>query len=624
MRAVVCTQAIISRFTKNAARMRAPMSWELLPSGACHGIIEKGSSRQQKFAADNYHSRENRQQALGLSSLLLIVTVFVFFVFMIDTAWNATHQGFFSLESSASSRLERQTGRVLQSRSISPEVDWEARQKAGALQGMGITFRTGTRVMTELIIAHLAEETTAEELRMFLRTLHRSGATARADVVLLFPWSLTSEITRVIDEEDRSFQELILERQATAPPHTKKVPKQSDGGEPEKGRAQDSVAETTNQQQLSAFPSANFTISPFNAKAFWKSREERKASRGDMVWDNSTVNEISDIMAAVDWADWGSIVGFEMQDLDQDEVLKGFIEDPPAQIRRWICYQLLLGMMKSRYRIVLLTEVRGVFILRDVLAAARKKAFGQGINLYGKNLSWEDVHEARKERLERLSAEGNMDGSSSTSLQNQVTSGTSMANRKMGSSQKPDLDAGIVPKGSEKAKDQAGRLERHFIEEVYGNDVWKFLDKEDKGRATLSSGFILGTMKPMRHFSSAILTEIASLALKRKNRRPFHDEAVLNHLVQKSSVLTRKATGKLHLLSNNDAPIHSLPGSRQGSFFFREDGHGFAALTGLNEELMADDKRAAIVQSIRDEICSSRADSWAYRDCSFEGSVAVG
>lgn len=64
--------------------------------------------------------------------------------------------------------------------------------------------------MQELIVAHLSEDTTSEELRLFLRSLHRSGSTARADVVLLFPSSpMPMAMAKVIHEEEESFQNLL-------------------------------------------------------------------------------------------------------------------------------------------------------------------------------------------------------------------------------------------------------------------------------------------------------------------------------------------------------------------------------------------------------------------------------
>lgn len=64
--------------------------------------------------------------------------------------------------------------------------------------------------MRELVVAHMSEETSLGSLRLFLRTLHRSGATARADVVVLFPGaSISPELLSVFQEEEASFQRML-------------------------------------------------------------------------------------------------------------------------------------------------------------------------------------------------------------------------------------------------------------------------------------------------------------------------------------------------------------------------------------------------------------------------------
>lgn len=79
-----------------------------------------------------------------------------------------------------------------------------------ALQGMGTLFRRGTRPMREMVVAHLSEGTSVSSFRYFLRTLHRSGATARADVVILFPGAnVPPELTQVIHQEEASFQKML-------------------------------------------------------------------------------------------------------------------------------------------------------------------------------------------------------------------------------------------------------------------------------------------------------------------------------------------------------------------------------------------------------------------------------
>ncbi|RYR51810.1 hypothetical protein Ahy_A06g026784 isoform B [Arachis hypogaea] len=79
-----------------------------------------------------------------------------------------------------------------------------------ALQRMGTLYRRGTRAMTDLVICHVADETTVHEFRYFLRLIHRSGLTARTDVVFLFAsGSLSSSFAPVIREENEAFSSLV-------------------------------------------------------------------------------------------------------------------------------------------------------------------------------------------------------------------------------------------------------------------------------------------------------------------------------------------------------------------------------------------------------------------------------
>jgi len=93
----------------------------------------------------------------------------------------------------------------------------EREEHGAALQGMGQLFRRGRWAMSELVVAHLAESTSVEDLRLFLRSLHWSGVPARADVVLLFPWRpLPPGMAAMIDQEDESFRELLLRENSSS------------------------------------------------------------------------------------------------------------------------------------------------------------------------------------------------------------------------------------------------------------------------------------------------------------------------------------------------------------------------------------------------------------------------
>ncbi|KAK8984748.1 hypothetical protein V6N11_020063 [Hibiscus sabdariffa] len=79
-----------------------------------------------------------------------------------------------------------------------------------ALQGMGTLYRRGTKAMNDLVVGHVIEDVTEDDLRLFLRVLHRSGVTSRADAVFLFgSSSLSSRFSFVIQEENDSFFKLV-------------------------------------------------------------------------------------------------------------------------------------------------------------------------------------------------------------------------------------------------------------------------------------------------------------------------------------------------------------------------------------------------------------------------------
>jgi hypothetical protein len=55
--------------------------------------------------------------------------------------------------------------------------------------------------MNDLVVAHVVEDVTDDELRLFSRALHRSGLTARADIVFIFATSsFSSRFGSIIQE----------------------------------------------------------------------------------------------------------------------------------------------------------------------------------------------------------------------------------------------------------------------------------------------------------------------------------------------------------------------------------------------------------------------------------------
>ncbi|XP_068659862.1 uncharacterized protein [Aristolochia californica] len=197
-------------------------------------------------------------------------------------------------------------------------------QYSFALQGMGTLFRRGNRAMTELLVAHLSEDTHPDHLRWFLRTLHRSGLTAKADVVFVFP-QLSSQLKTVILRENEYFTQLLISNSSSR-------------GSPLK-------------------------LSPFNSTLY------RNKPNGQPLWGRGggRKEEESDELS------WGSVVGFESAELDPEDTLAGFLDNVPMQLRRWACYRMLLGRVRRNFKHVLLMKVKDVLVIGDAFGRIRNR-----------------------------------------------------------------------------------------------------------------------------------------------------------------------------------------------------------------------------------------------------------
>lgn len=223
-----------------------------------------------------------------------------------------------------------------------------------ALRGLGTVYRSGSRAMSELIVAHLGEETSADHFRLFIRTLHRSGAMARADLVVLFPSTPPDSYVHVLQEENGFFRQLVSHRLA---------------------------AELKLSSLKNNHSSSGRGLSAFNFGAYRKAAEEsQKPSKS--LWGSSPktgaslasevafpAGESDGILSAA--VSWGSIVGFEAAELNPEDALRGFIDGAGIQMRRWACYEMLLGKVRHRFRHVLAVGVEATLVLGDALAAAR-------------------------------------------------------------------------------------------------------------------------------------------------------------------------------------------------------------------------------------------------------------
>ncbi|XP_024374829.1 uncharacterized protein [Physcomitrium patens] len=536
---------------------------------------------------------------LGLS--IVLFSVFAFSIGVIDSNSRKLYNQRPPWPTSESP-VSIQRWRVLQSSGVKsnlpPKADILAEK---ALQGMGTLFRKGTQHMQELIVAHLSENTSLDSLRLFLRTLHRSGATARADVLVLFAGVSSGshgEHWEVFQEEEENFQKMLalFDPKSTA-----------------KRRASDI---------------SNSTLTPFNSGVFKRASEEQAQSvRVDVIWGNRSNNSQMDAKEQ-GWSSYGSIAGFEMQDLDPTNVLSGFLDDPPAQLRRWVCYEMLLGMVKSKYHNVLLTQVKGVAFVGDALAAIRRR---QHLYLSAEDRSWLDLNAEEFLEVEDASYHPN-------SLQNaemakpSTDTGLSSVHRRVLLEAKEGRinliteEKNVVrsPKRSKSVKSSKGEFigdeqVKGLIPSLYGSVLWRSLDKAHRERVVISSGFVMGKIEYVRKLANKMTTEIVRIALEKKNRRPFHDKAVINYLVHQSSVLGKRVLDHLKIVPNRNSAVHSLPGTKQPHVFWKRKGKStrYAIIQGLEtaRSVADSERRCKITAAIHNDICRSPAESQVYQDC---------
>lgn len=75
----------------------------------------------------------------------------------------------------------------------------------------------------------------------------------------------------------------------------------------------------------------------------------------------------------MDELNFGSVVGFEAAELDPEDSLAGFLNPVPMQLRRWACYQMLLGRVRRTFKQVMLVGVDDFLLLRDPFVRLRTR-----------------------------------------------------------------------------------------------------------------------------------------------------------------------------------------------------------------------------------------------------------
>ncbi|KAL3370547.1 hypothetical protein AABB24_007548 [Solanum stoloniferum] len=219
-----------------------------------------------------------------------------------------------------------------------------------ALQGMGSLYRRGTRAMNDLIVAHVIESVTEIELKMFLRLLHRSGITSKSDILFVFS-SKSSSFDHAIIEENKSFLKLI------------------------NGYYKYNKEEKKKNYNSSSDPT-RFMNSSFDPTQFVISSKKEKES-GEPIWGKK-IRVYEDFGNSTELTltrlSYGSVVGFDMGELDPENSLSGFLDHVPMSLRRWACYPMVLGRVRRNYKHVLLVDVKEHLVLGDSLSQLKNRS----------------------------------------------------------------------------------------------------------------------------------------------------------------------------------------------------------------------------------------------------------
>ncbi|XP_010427612.1 PREDICTED: uncharacterized protein LOC104712410 [Camelina sativa] len=270
------------------------------------------------------------QSTISICILLLFLTLFLFTLSTFEPS-----SGF----PSVSSRPHR---RFLLNRDIVGSHPFRRRYDRFALQGMGTLFLRGTRSMQGLIVAHLASDATDDDLRLFMRLLHRSGVISKSDVVLLFN-SPSSRFAGLIEEENDSFLKLVDVHRS-------------------------SNSSTNQTDSVWGFNLTKFmkktSSSSSSPEPIWGKKTHRASNDSSLINNSTESSELTH----------GSVVGFDVTELDPENSLSGFMDHVPISLRRWACYPMLLGRVRRNFKHVMLVDAKTSLFLGDPFTRIRNRS----------------------------------------------------------------------------------------------------------------------------------------------------------------------------------------------------------------------------------------------------------
>ncbi|XP_023739510.1 uncharacterized protein LOC111887571 [Lactuca sativa] len=210
-----------------------------------------------------------------------------------------------------------------------------------ALQGLGTLYTRGTMAMNELVICHVSDSVTKKELKLFLRSYHRSGLASKSDLLFVFnSISTIDSFDDVIRDENDLFLKLV---------HRYK-------------------SELGNGSKAVDFPAS------FDVTRFVKSGNE--ADKGESIWGRKIKSNNSSFSNGDNGTEltrmcYGSVVGFGIGELDPENSLSGFLDHVPMNLRRWASYPMILGRVRRKFKHIMLVDVKELLLLGDPLARVK-------------------------------------------------------------------------------------------------------------------------------------------------------------------------------------------------------------------------------------------------------------
>ncbi|KAL2535053.1 hypothetical protein Adt_08404 [Abeliophyllum distichum] len=202
---------------------------------------------------------------------------------------------------------------------------------------MGSLYRRGTNSMSDLIVGHAVESLTCYELKLFLRLLYRSSLSSRSDLAFIFP-SKSAAFDNIILEENDAFLKLAT--------------------------------------QYGKLNHSTHLMASFDVTQFVKS-SKRGNGTGEPIWGRRIRSNSSEEMETESTRQsYGSVVGFDVQELDPDNSLAGFLDPDnslPMSLRRWACYPMLLGRVRRNFKHILLVDIKDILLSGDPLGRVRNQ-----------------------------------------------------------------------------------------------------------------------------------------------------------------------------------------------------------------------------------------------------------